>query len=206
MKKTIYLLLFSTLIVMTSCKDYTKFTYTKTKSIPIDYQININGNFNEEKYINEYDLIKSFDLPEYSVIDKVVINGVTLNLEKLPETDASLLDLEAKLIVKTQDENTINYNLVEKAEYSVLPIGLFDLNKLLDSKGLQAIRDFLQKVVDPLSTPGSTTARVVLKGNAHSLLGTPEKIKANLSIRINVTITFSRCEYVEFNIWGEGCD
>ncbi|MGE5355144.1 MAG: hypothetical protein ACM3PT_02815 [Deltaproteobacteria bacterium] len=206
MKNIIYFLLLIVFFGLSSCADFTKVMYTKTKSIPVNYQININGDFNEEKYINEYDLEKSFDVPKYAKIEKVNINSVTLNLVKLPETDASLLDLEVKLIVRTLEGNTINYNLVEKAKYDVLPIGLFDLNKLLDSKGVEAIRQFIQKVVDPVSSPGSTTARVTLKGRAHSLINEPETIKANMTLNINATITFSRCEVVEFPIFGNDCD
>jgi hypothetical protein len=207
MKNLLICLLFFGLISgLISCGDFTKFTYTKTKSIPINYFLNINGNFNEEGIINEYDIKKSFDLPEFSKIEKVVINGVNMNIEMLPETDASTLDLEGKMIIRTQTGNEINYDMIKSESYSLIGVTFFDLNKVLNGGGIKAVKDFLQQAVDPLSNTGNTSARIVLKGFAHSLLGEPEKIKANLSVNINATITFSRCEHVEINIWGDDCD
>lgn len=206
MKIISYLLFISIILVFFSCDEYTKFTYTTTKTIPIKYFLDINGNYSEEGIINEYNIKNSFDIPEFSKIEKVVINGLTMNIEMLPETDASTLDLEAKMIVRTQNGDVINYDLVKSASYSLFGVSLFDLNKILNANGIKAVKDFLQQAVDPLSNQGNTTARIVLKGFAHSLLGSPEKVKANLSVNINATITYSKCQAISINIWGDDCE
>ena len=74
MKNTIYyIFLICLLSSFISCEDYTKFTDTLTETIPINYDLKIDGNFTEERTLYESDIKDYFVLPENSKIEKVTI-------------------------------------------------------------------------------------------------------------------------------------
>jgi hypothetical protein len=208
MKNLIIYLLFAGFITgLISCDEYGRFSYTKTKSIPINYNINVNGDFNEKGIISEYDIKKLVDLSQDVEIEEIAINGVTLSLENLPGSDADLLDIEANLEVKNLTSGFIYYvQLIKNAKHKNIPIGVIDVNKFLTTDGLTSIKKFIQEIVDPVTAQGASTATLIVKGKAYSAFsGDPETINAKLAVNINATITYSKCEKVGLNILGRSC-
>jgi hypothetical protein len=209
MKNLIFYLFFIGMIAgLNACKEYGEFSYTKTKSIPINYNINVIGDFNEKGLKYGDDLKQLFDLPRFAKVDKIVVNGMTVNLENLPGSDADFLDIEANLEVYAFDRPgsaTSGSTLIKKAKHKNVPIGYLDVNKFLDEKGLAAIRKFIQESANPLATKYDSYISVAVKGNAHSVLGNPQKINAKLTANINATIIYRVCENVGINIFGGQC-
>lgn len=206
MRKILYFILAVPFIMsILSCQNMGKFTYTKTRSIPVVFDINVDGAYSYEKFVAEYDINKPFDIDESATISKVTINSLNIQIEDLPGSDAEFLDLEAEVAVKSSSFPFVFEKLVEKGAYKRVPVSFTAASSFLNGSGVNKVKEFLQKMLNPIGDNSTTYATIKINGKAYSILFSGQKINAKVSLIINATVTYELCEEVGINVFGASC-
>lgn len=211
MKKLLFLLLIASVMLQSCAYKRIKVTRTVRKTIQLNYAINQVGAFQTFKLVDNRDIIDLFSPTDNSVvraeIEKIDIQGVKIGANVIKPTNTAtevslsadvmsgaLLNQPTRLLNETKkisiggegiDFGNILGNAVGVSEN----ITLHNALTILNDQGADKLRTILTENLNNINRAGLS---IRLNGNVPA----GQRLVMTLTIEIDATISFTRCEEV----------
>lgn len=211
MKKLLFLLLIASVMLQSCAYKRTKVTRTVRKTIQLNYAINQVGAFQTFKLVDNRDIIDLFSPTDNSVvraeIERIDIQGVKIGANVIKPTNTAtevslsadvmsgaLLNQPTRLLNETKkisiggegiDFGNILGNAVGVSEN----ITLHNALTILNDQGADKLRTILTENLNNINRAGLS---IRLNGNVPA----GQRLVMTLTIEIDATISFTRCEEV----------
>ncbi len=199
--KTNILVLLGIVVWLTSCSDRRLIKYNETKIFPITAEIS-----ESNKYIggilHTSDLKKLFDIPSDGDVEKLVINGMNLVVERQNSSEADLISYS--LFVKKDNQLAFDTLLNRKnRDVSFIGVKSFNVSSELDSKVLGSTKEHLDFLV---KLPSSNIIFDLTYGfliNATDFAGQPKKFVGKVTGQLSIQVVYSVCESFPKGLFSE---
>ena len=218
MKNLSYLLLFA-LLFQQGCGSpriykKTKITRTVSKVLNLNFSVNQIGDFKTLTFLDNRDIISLFEQESENIsissstIDKIDVKGVKIGADVLPANTAAQVVLSADILSGALLE-TVNPILNKTKTITISQNTGFDFGNALGNAIGSDDETTLYNAITILNADGTAQLKKVLESNLSGinrggltirLNGTVpanQRLVMKLTIAIDASITFSRCEEVE---------
>lgn len=188
-----------------------KLTRTVTKTINLNYAINQVGNFQTYQLIDSRDIINLFD-PENdrvvsATIEQIDVRGAEIGANVLPSNTATQVTLsadvvsgallqtvnpilnESKPIIIPKQEGLDFGNILGAAVGVTDEVTIYNAVKILNAGGTKKLQEILGANLSGINRGGLS---IRLNGTVPA----NQRLVMNLTIKINASITFTRCEQI----------